>query len=129
LFKEITVIEKDRVGLLADVSEALAKAGVNIESVQAESSGRQGIIRLLVNAPEKAKKALTKAGFNVLDSNILVIRLRDKPGELAKVSRLLADANINIQNVYLISKNGGEAIDALQTSDNEKAKKILKQYL
>jgi len=129
LFKEITVIEKDRVGLLADVSEALAKAGVNIESVQAESSGRQGIIRLLVNAPEKAKKALTKAGFNVLDSNILVIRLRDKPGELAKVSRLLAEANINIQNVYLISKNGGEAIDALQTSDNEKAKKILKQYL
>ena len=129
MFKEITVIEKDRVGLLADVSEALAKAGVNIESVQAESSGRQGIIRLLVNAPEKAKKALTKAGFNVLDSNILVIRLRDKPGELAKVSRLLAEANINIQNVYLISKNGGEAIDALQTSDNEKAKKILKQYL
>lgn len=129
MFKELTIVEKDRVGLLADVSETLAKAGVNIESVQAESSGSQGIIRILVTAPEKAKAALSKAGFNVLDANIIAICLPDKPGELARVSRLLADAKISIQNVYLIAKTGSEVIDALQTSDNEKAKKILKEYL
>lgn len=129
MLKELTIVEKDRVGLLADVSETLAKAGVNIECVQAESSGKQGIIRLLVSSPEKAKAALSKAGLNVLDSNIIAIRLPDKPGELARVSRLLADEKINIQNVYLIAKTEGEAIDALQTSDNEKAKKILKEYL
>ncbi len=129
MLKELTVVEKDRVGLLADISETVAKAGVNIESVHAESSGQQAIIRLLVNAPEKAKKALNKAGFNVLDSNIITIRLPDRPGELARISRLLADAKINIRNIYLVSKSGGEAIDALQTDDNKKAKKILKEYL
>ncbi len=122
-------MEKDRVGLLADVSETVAKAGVNIESIHAESSGQQAIIRLLVNAPEKAKKALNKAGFNVLDSSIITIRLPDRPGELARISRLLADAKINIRNIYLVSKSGGEAIDALQTDDNKKAKKILREYL
>jgi hypothetical protein len=129
LLKELTIVEKDRVGLLADVSETLAKAGVNIESVQAESSGKQGIIRLLVSAPGKAKDALGKAGLNVLDSTIVAIRLPDKPGELAKLSRMLASASINILNIYLVSKSGGEVIDAIQTSDNEKAKKILKEYL
>lgn len=129
MLKELTIVEKDRVGLLADVSETLAKAGVNIESVQAESSGKQGIIRLLVSAPGKAKDALGKAGLNVLDSTIVAIRLPDKPGELAKLSRMLASASINILNIYLVSKSGGEVIDAIQTSDNEKAKKILKEYL
>lgn len=123
--KEITIVSKDRIGLLADVSQALAEKNINIESVSVETSGRTAIIRIVTNQEKKADSVLENAGFKPVGADVLVVRLVDRPGELAKTTRLLADNRINIENVFLLNKEGRESVFALRVSDYQKAKKLL----
>lgn len=126
---ELTIVAKDRVGLLADISDALAKDGINIEFVSVEATSSTAIVHLKVANSPAAKKSLTAAGFRVVDKHNLLLRLKDRPGELAKVSRKLADAGINIKNVYILDAARNEKIMAMDTSDNAKARTVLKSYL
>lgn len=126
---ELTIVAKDRVGLLADVSDALAKEGINIEFVSVETTSATAIVHLKVASSPAAKKCLTAAGFRVVDKHNILLRLKDRPGELAKVSRKLADADINIKNVYILDAAKNEKILAMDTSDNAKAKTVLATYI
>ncbi len=123
--KEITIVSKDRIGLLADVSQALAEKNVNIDSVSVETSGRAAIIRIVTNQEKRAEQVLSKAGFKPVGADVLVVRFVDRPGELAKATRSLADAKIGIENVFLLNKEGRESVFALKVSDYDKAKKIM----
>ncbi len=126
---ELTIVAKDRVGLLADISDALGKENINIEFVSVETTASTAIVHLKVADSPAAKKCLTSAGFRVVDKHNLLLRLKDRPGELAKVSRKLADSGINIKNVYILDAAKDEKIMAMDTSDNDKAKTVLKSYL
>ena len=124
--KEITVVANDRIGLLADLSETLALQKINIVSLSAESTGRTGIVRLMVEKPAEAKKALEEKGFKVVDADLLVLHLQDKPGELARVTRLLANEGIAISNVLMLSREANQTVLAMSVSDYAKAKRALK---
>ncbi|MBI4360165.1 ACT domain-containing protein [Candidatus Micrarchaeota archaeon] len=126
---ELTVVAKDRVGLLADIGEILGKKGINIESVSVEASGKTAMVHLNLGHNAEGKKLLADAGFRVVDRDKLLLRLKDQPGELAKVSRTLANGNINIKNVYILDAERKQKILAVDTSDNAKARKLLKTYL
>lgn len=126
--RELTIIAKDRIGLMADITEVLGKAGINIEGISAESSKMTAIISLVVDDYEEAVKKLEEKGFKVMGSDIIVSRLKDKPGELAKLSRILADAKVGIDSIVVLAKQGDEAVYAIKTDDNERAKTLLKKY-
>ena len=130
--KELTIIEKDRVGLLADVTEALGRTHVNIQTVFVDvTRSKQSIIHIVLEprVAKKAAKALRKEGFKVIDSDVLIVRTKDVPGELAKVCRLLSDNGVGVTNAFSISRSSGEGLDALSTTDNAKARKLIKEYL
>lgn len=126
---ELTVVARDRVGLLADIGEILGKKGINIESVSVEASGKTAMVHLNLGHAVESKKLLSDSGFRVVERDKLLLRLKDQPGELAKVSRSLANANINIKNVYILDAERRQKILAVDTSDNSKARKLLKAYL
>jgi len=127
--EQLTLVMKDRVGLLADVSELLAKKKINIESLHADSSRGTAIITLWTNSAAKARRTLADAGFKPVDSRVMVVRVRDKPGELAKVARVLSENGVNMKNLYLLTQKQNEKLFALETSDNGAARKALKDYL
>ena len=123
-------MERDRPGLLADVSSILGSKKVNIDSISAERSpNKTAIIRIVTNAYIKAKRVLRKRGYRVMDTDVLVVRMKDKPGELAAMTRLLAEAEINMESMYMLTRAGKESIFALKTDDREAAKRALRGYL
>lgn len=126
---ELTVVAKDRIGLLADIGEILGKKGINIESVSVEASGKTAMVHLDLGYAAEGRKLLTDSGFRVVDRDKLLLRLKDQPGELAKVSRTLADGRISIKNVYILDAERKQKILAVDTSDNQKARKLLRGYL
>lgn len=124
---ELRVLLDDKPGTVAAVAEALGKAGVNIDALAGmPTGGGKGDIRVVVTDAEKAKSALEAAGHKVDRSReVLVVDLADKPGELARTARALANAGINLDSIYLIGQSGGSKKIAFGVPDVAKAKAAL----
>lgn len=124
--KDLTVSLEDRPGELARLGEALGVAGINIEGLCAVAAEGRSLIHLLVTDATATKAALESAGIKVEgESDPLVSEFPsdrvDRPGAMGEMARAIADAGVNIQVVYLATKNRG----VIMTSDNAKAKTAL----
>ncbi len=99
---DLTVILEDRPGTLADMGEALGKAGINIEGLCGFPSEGKGVIHILVEDGPTARRALEEAGLGVRsERQVLILDIEDRPGEFGRICRRIANAGINIDLVYL----------------------------
>jgi hypothetical protein len=124
--KDLTVSLEDRPGTLATLGATLGEAGINIEGMCAVTHEGRGIVHILVQDAAKARSALEQAGMKVEgESEPMVSELPqdgvDRPGTLGEMARKVADAGVNVQVVYLATKNRAVIV----TSDNAKAKAAL----
>ena len=125
----IVVVEDDRVGLLADIAAMLGKARINIESVNVDVVANKAVVTLTLADVKNAKRLLETAGHHVEDDDSIVVKLSDKPGELARITELLSKAGINLDRVHTLSRDGKNTMLSMKTSDSKKAAVILKDYL
>ncbi len=127
--KQISIVVDDNVGVIADLSYLLGKTKINIDALSAEVHGGKGVINVLVKDDEKATQVLKSNGYNVLSSEIMVIKVKDEPGALSEVSSKLQKSNVSIKSLYLISRGEGYALDALIVDKPKIAKKLLADYI
>lgn len=120
--KEFKVYSENKRGELARIAEALAQSSVNIEAIASENSHPRSFLRIVTNDVNTTKKALSRAGYEFEEKNIIVVDLIDRPGELAKLAKRMARAGVNIESIYLLEK----ARVALAVDKPDDAKKILK---
>jgi hypothetical protein len=124
--KDLTVSLEDRPGTLAELGEAMGAAGVNIEGLTVVSFEGRAIAHVLVEDAMAARAALESAGVKIEgEADPLVSEFPadqvDKPGAMGEMARAVANAGVNIQVVYLATKNRGVMV----TSDNAKARQAL----
>lgn len=98
--KEFTLSLDDRPGTLGKICRALAEKNVNIIAAQAFQSSGKSVTRLVFDDPTKAKSVLDNEHANYTQSDVVVVRLAHRPGELARVTQKLGDASININHLY-----------------------------
>jgi hypothetical protein len=106
--KDLTVTLEDRRGSLADLGEALGKAGINIEGLCGTTHEGRGIIHVLVEDAAAARSALEGAGIKVEgETDVLVVDFtgRDTPGSGGALARKIADAGANITFAYTAMGN------------------------
>jgi hypothetical protein len=105
--KDLAVRLENRPGALAEMGDALGRAGVSIEGGGGFVFEGNGIVHFLFADATAARKALEDAGIQVLeDREVLVQRLnQEQPGQLGKISRLMADAGVNIEAIYSDHQN------------------------
>ena len=106
--KEFALTLDDRPGTLAKATDALAKAGINIEGYCAVPSGKdgKGTFRVVTSDPTTTRKALETAGFKVQEErDVAVIDAEDRPGFLAQTLRHLAENELNVGPTYSITQN------------------------
>jgi hypothetical protein len=103
---EFTVTLENRPGTLAGLSEALGSAGINIDGLQGMPCEGRGAIQLVANDPDGAAQALDGAGIQHTTREVLLLNLVNEPGALARVTRAMADAGINIDAVYVTMGQG-----------------------
>jgi len=127
--KQIIIPVPDRPGVVADVTEALAAAGVNIEDLDAEGAADKGVIILNVDRYDAALRALQEAGFRAITEDALVLKLLDEPGALAKVARRLGDASINIRSLRIAGRLGNEVLVTLVADRQDEARELVRDCL
>ena len=74
-------------GILAEIASLLGQNGVNMESITAETFPDGAIIRLITKDSNTASKLLKQAEYNVMESDVLVLEIMDRPGELGKIAK------------------------------------------
>jgi hypothetical protein len=100
--QDLTIVLQNRPGALADMGDALGRAGVSIEGGGAFAVDGQGLSHFLFHDGATARRALEAVGIRVLHQReVLVQRLRqDTPGQLGKLTRRMAEAGVNIEALY-----------------------------
>ena len=123
--QRIVIIAKDETGVIADIATTLADADVNIESLNTENAGEQGIITLTTDHTNTALQALARAGFKATTEDTILFRLIDEPGSLAVTARRFKDAGLNIRSLHILDRRAGYATVALATDDQPRALELL----
>jgi hypothetical protein len=105
--RDLAIRLENRPGALAEMGEALGSAGVSVEGGGGFVVNGEGIVHFLVEDAVDARTALAEKGIAVLaDKEVLVQRLnQDQPGQLGKISRLMAEAGVNIEVIYSDHQN------------------------
>ena len=123
---QLTVSLKSKPGVLAQLAKTLADAGVNITTLSADAVSGRGKVRVIVNDAVKAKRALRRARYRASEEPAFVVRLRNKPGALARVANKLAKAKVNIKSAYATTAGRGGATVVFTVGSTKKARKVLR---
>lgn len=119
---QISVFMESRPGHLRRVLDAFEEAHVNVRGFSASDTGDYGVVRFIVDDPDSALEVLRGMGSATVKSEILCLRLPDRPGELARVMGILSDSGLNVSYTYsLIS-----TFIAVSVKDIAHAEEILK---
>jgi hypothetical protein len=124
MLEELIVTVDDRPGVLADIGELLGDAGVNIETLCASTYNGIGVIHLVVDDGDEAGEILAENDFKVQEAHpVLTATLDDRPGELGRYCRRLADGGVTISAVYVARRDRGETELIFAVDNLEEAKR------
>ena len=118
---EFTIRLANRPGMLAELAQLLGQAGVNIEALAAFGHGEDGQVRLIVDDADSTRRAFRGAGIALDERQVITTILPDRPGELAKMTRDLADGGVNIDAMYLLNSHADGREFAVAVTDGDLA--------
>jgi hypothetical protein len=122
--KQFDVVVHDKPGEVAHISEALAKGAVNIRGIATERGPNSPMLHIITDDEASSRKALTNAGFQFQEKEIFVVRLQNKPGELAKITKRLARGGVNIDSLFILVGNSEQTEIAIGVDKPAEAQKL-----
>lgn len=110
--KQISVFLENTTGRLAEVTRVLGNGNVNLRAISIADTADFGILRLIVDTPEKTMELLKEAGFTAKITEVIGVLVNDKPGGLMKIMDIFNKEGVNIEYLYssLISEEGDAVI-------------------
>jgi hypothetical protein len=124
--KQISLFVENRPGRMAKVSKNLSVAGVNIRAMTIAEAGDFGVIRMVVDNPDKGYKVLHDGGFTVSVTDVLAVEMKDAPGGLYEIVDTLGANKINVDYAYaFVTAKAERAMLILRVDDLSRAKKVL----
>jgi hypothetical protein len=108
-------------GARARVAAAISDAGVNIAAATCIGPGARAELHILVKHAEAARHSLAISQLAVSrEREVVVVEVEDRPGVLADLTRKIAQAGINLDLVYVATRNrvvfGAADLDALRAA-------------
>ena len=104
--KQFSVFMPNRPGALSRLAQLFSEKGVNMLGIASEVRDDSGMVRIAVDAKSDVSSILSQNGFASVETSVLSVEVENKAGELFKLTRILADAKLNITTVYGTSAEG-----------------------
>lgn len=126
--KQVSVFVENEAGRLESILEALQREEINIHALSVSDTAEFGIVRMVLDNPDKGLDALRQSGFTTRVDWMLSAYIPDVPGGLlSSVAKPMAEAGINIKYFYAYIGQAGEnrALVVLKPDDLEKAEEVL----
>jgi len=103
IIRQISIFSENKPGRLAAIAKALQEEGINILAFSIAEADGFGVVRALVDKPQKAFEKLSGIWFNVAFTDVIAVQMKDIPGGLYEIARILGDGKINIEYSYAYS--------------------------
>ncbi|MBN1460827.1 MAG: ACT domain-containing protein [Armatimonadetes bacterium] len=125
---QISVFLENKSGRLAEVTQSLAEAGVNIRALSLAETIDYGVLRLIVDKPHEAKQVLSGAGFTVSETEVIAVEMPDRPGGLAAIVDVVTASGLNIEYLYaFVGQRGENAVVIFRIDEVEAALEALRK--
>ena len=120
--EQLSIFVENKSGRLAEVSDILARNGINIRALSLADTADFGILRIIVDDMEKTNTLLKDSGFTVGRNEVVAAEVPDRPGGLAGILSALQRNGINVEYMYaFVQKNEGNAVLIFRFDDIQKA--------
>jgi hypothetical protein len=127
--KQISVFLENKSGRLATVTKVLGDNNINIRALSIADTTDFGILRLIVNDPEKAWNILKAEEFTVSATEVIAVQVPDRPGGLGEILHSLEVLGVNIEYMYaFVGKNMEDAVVVFRVEDVDHAIPILQNH-
>jgi hypothetical protein len=118
--EQLSVFLENETGGLADVVDVLARAAIDLRALSLADETDFGILRLIVNDPDRAASALKDAGFTVRRTPVVAVQVPDRPGGLATMLNALRGTSVEYMYAF-VRKSGEQALVVFRFEDPEAA--------
>ncbi|HOW35655.1 MAG TPA: hypothetical protein PL155_04515 [Candidatus Omnitrophota bacterium] len=98
--KQINIFVDNRAGRIQKIAESMSLANINIRALAIQDRGEFGLVKLIVNKPDKAVLALQEKGFACGIKDVLAVVMEDKPGGLYQLLKTFPEEGVNILDAY-----------------------------
>jgi hypothetical protein len=120
--KQLSIFLENRAGRLSEITDNIGESGVNIKAISLADASNFGILRIVVDDIENTRKMLKDRGFTVRVTDVAAVKVKDKPGELGKILKIIENAGINVEYVYGLSDHAeGCAVLIMRFDKTDKA--------
>ena len=127
--KQLSVFVENKQGSLHEITDALAKANINLRSMSVADTSNYGIVRIIADEPDKAKALLDSEGHAANVRLVNAFAVPDQPGGLASLLKLMSEADIDIEYMYSIFGHGsGKAHMIFRVADTDKMAQVLEEH-
>ena len=124
--RQLSVFLANKKGSLHEISDIIAKAGVDLRSMCIADTSDYGIVRMIADDPQKAADVLAAAGHTANIRIVTAFAVPDVPGGLSTVLCLLEENNVNIEYLYaLVTTDKDKAYAVMRTDDTDRTEKLL----
>jgi len=124
--QQISVFIENRSGRLREVATVLGKNGINIRALSLADTSDYGILRLIVDNPDKAREVLKKENFTLSETQVIAVEVSDRPGGLSEVLDILGTEGINVEYMYaFVEKSSNNAVMIFRIEDIDRAINVL----
>jgi hypothetical protein len=126
IIRQISVFVENRPGTLVEVLDVLKDHEINLRALSVADTADFGILRLIVNDPEKVERILRGAGYAVKSTPVLTLTVADTPGGLLEKLLKMSSAGINVEYVYAFAAtSANEARVVIKVDNLERAERII----
>ena len=128
LIKQLSVFIENKEGRLEGVTQVLGEHNINIASFSLADTAEYGMLRMIVSDPEEGRRVLKEEGFSAMLTDVIAVKIAQKPGTLHEVLKLLFDAGLSVEYMYTLATAGIDTSIIMKVSALEKALDILNQH-
>ena len=115
---QISVFLENRTGQLAEITRLLADNGIDLRAISIAETADYGLARMIVDDSHKASKILLEHGDILSMTPVWAVEVPDRPGGLAEVLHVLAEAHVDVEYMYsLFAHQEGKAYMVMRIHD------------